>query len=613
MPNKLIEIIFENIDKKDLEYVILNRIKNELYKFNSDKLKKVTKFGEGEFFYYSFQDIKEVLEFSEYHLNSEINCFGDLERSILQNNEEFGEYIFKIVNKSKESLNVLNNFFKGTFFDDSEERIFEEILNKKIVIKEFVFDDCQDYAYILSKIEKLEFEECTFNNDFNFIENKTYHFKSCNFENELTIFNCQIFENESLFFDCEFKRVKINSETINIELFRNCRIEILNAHNSIFNKEILNDIFEKCKGIKLNSLRFNDCIIKEVFSLANSSDVYYKNLVFRNCTFEREFSLYLDSNLEMNNIRLIYCNFKSEFIIKVKKIKLLQIENTTFTANVNLGSNIIEIFDLKSSNFTKNCNFYNTSFVKYNDFRFTTFNQSVNFSKAKFNNIDFGDTNFLSFVDFSEIKNIENEQIECEKIENRKTARILKSKLDESNNIIESNYFYSIEMKKREKELEEDIREGKNFFEWLVFKIHGLSSNHSQDWLLALFWIFIVGFIASYYDFNLIQNSEDKYIHYNLSSIFKTIGLIFIILFIDRLCKIKDKFININYFIISSYLIYIYATEDYLLSLFSQTINPFSVMKTNDPINGIQLFFKIIIAYLIYQLIISIRQNTRRK
>jgi hypothetical protein len=168
-------------------------------------------------------------------------------------------------------------------------------------------------------------------------------------------------------------------------------------------------------------------------------------------------------------------------------------------------------------------------------------------------------------------------------------------------------------MKEREKELEENLKNGKNFFEWLVFKIHGISSNHSQDWTLSLFWIFIVGFIASYYDFNLIQNSENKYIHYNLSSIFKTIGLIFIILFIDRLCKIKDKFVNISYFIISSYLIYIYATEDYLLSLFSQTINPFSVMKTNDPINGIQLFFKIIIAYLIYQLIISIRQNTRRK
>ncbi|WP_323588562.1 pentapeptide repeat-containing protein [Aliarcobacter butzleri] len=607
MPNKLIEIIFENIDKKDLEYVILNRIKNELYKFNSDKLKKVTKVGEGEFFYYSFQDIKEVLEFSEYHLNSEINCFGDLERSILQNNEEFGEYIFKIVNKSKESLNVLNDFFKGTFFDDSEERIFKKILNKKIVIKEFVFDDCQDYAYILSKIEKVEFEKCTFNNDFNFIENKTYYFKSCNFENELTISNCQTFENESLFFDCEFKKVvNIKSVTINIELFKNCRIEILNAYNCTFNKKIINDIWEKCKGIKLNSLRFHNCIIKEDFYLANSSNSYYENLIFLNCTFEREFDLYLDFNLKINKIQLFSCNFESEFKINVAKIKWLEIQNTIFSGNVDLGSNIIEIFDLKSSNFTKNCNFYNTSFVKYNDFKFTTFNQSVNFSKAKFNNIDFGDTNFLSFVDFSEIKNIENEQIECEKIENRKTARILKSKLDESNNIIESNYFYSIEMKKREKELEEDIREGKNFFEWLVFKIHGLSSNHSQDWLLALFWII---------SFTLLSVTIEKIFssHIGLSDKCVLSFLISSMIVISNIYLANSKKVYYLIFIAIYFFIYLIFTEDFYLKYFSKTLNPFSLMQANDAINGIELLYKIIIAYLIYQLIISIRQNTRRK
>ena len=33
-------------------------------------------------------------------------------------------------------------------------------------------------------------------------------------------------------------------------------------------------------------------------------------------------------------------------------------------------------------------------------------------------------------------------------------------------------------MKEREKELDSK----KDFFEWLVFKFHGLSSNHSQDW-----------------------------------------------------------------------------------------------------------------------------------
>ncbi|MDX4066766.1 pentapeptide repeat-containing protein [Aliarcobacter skirrowii] len=604
--DKLIKIIYENIDKKDLEYVILNRIRNELNKIDYYKFKRVQIIGKGEFHYFTFEVVKDILISNKYQINENVNELDDLEKGILENNEEFGEYIFKIVNKSKESLNVLNNFFKGTFFDDSEERIFKEILNKKIVIKEFVFDDCQDYAYILSKIEKLEFEECTFNNDFNFIENKTYHFKSCNFENELTIFNCQIFENESLFFDCEFKRVKINSETINIELFRNCRIETLNAHNSIFNKEILNDIFEKCKGIKLNSLTFNDCIIKEVFSLANSSDVYYKNLVFFNCTFEREFSLYLDSNLEMNNIKLIYCNFQSEFIIKVKKIKLLQIKNTTFTANVNLGSNSIEIFDLKSSNFTKNCNFYNTEFIKTNDFKFTTFNQSVNFSKAKFNYIDFSDTNFLSFVDFSEISNIENKQIECKKIKNRKTARVLKSKLDEANNIIESNYFYSIEMKKREEELENDLKEGKNFFEWLVFKIHGISSNHSQDWLLALFWII---------SFTFLSVSIEKIFSSSLTLSDKGVLslLVFSMIVASNIYLSNSKRVYYLFSIVIYYLIYSILTQDWLLECFSNKLNPFSIMTGNEELTFSAFIYKIIIAYLIYQFIVSIRQNTRRK
>lgn len=265
--------------------------------------------------------------------------------------------------------------------------------------------------------------------------------------------------------------------------------------------------------------------------------------------------------------------------------------------NFNLGNtNFQKFVDLRESKFHINVNLDDSSFE-----------DNVFFNQCKFSyELNLEDTIFYEKADFFKI-NLEKG------VSNRETARIIKGSFEQQNNIIEVNKFYALEMKEREKELERDIKEGKNFFEWLVFKIHGLSSNHSQDWLLALFWIFIVGFIASYYDFNLIQNSKAEYIHYNLTSIFKTIGLIFIILFIDRLCKIKDKFINISYFIISSYLIYIYATEDYLLSLFSQTINPFSVMKTNDPINGIQLFFKIIIAYLIYQLIISIRQNTRRK
>jgi len=125
-------------------------------------------------------------------------------------------------------------------------------------------------------------------------------------------------------------------------------------------------------------------------------------------------------------------------------------------------------------------------------------------------------------------------------------------------------------MKERENELKEDLKEGKNIFEWLVFKVHGISSNHSQDWLLVLFWIISLTFLTSFMktiDCNFHQISE-KIV---LSSI--VISIIF--------------FINL--------------------------INPFSIMTGKEELSFGILLYKITITYLIYQLIVSIRQNTRRK
>ena len=51
--------------------------------------------------------------------------------------------------------------------------------------------------------------------------------------------------------------------------------------------------------------------------------------------------------------------------------------------------------------------------------------------------------------------------------------------------------------------------------------------------------------------------------------------------------------------------------SDRLLGYFSKNINPFGKIGT-DIFFGL-LIYKITIAYLIYQFIISVRQNTRRK
>lgn len=161
-------------------------------------------------------------------------------------------------------------------------------------------------------------------------------------------------------------------------------------------------------------------------------------------------------------------------------------------------------------------------------------------------------------------------------------------------------------MKEREKELSPK----KDFFEWLVFKIHGLSSNHSQNWLLALFWIVI--FTMNYSFLNCIsQNNENNLMFFSL------ISVIVLYVIADSLNDyIDDKLVHFSMMITFSsiyYLLYGFISKDFYLKTFSNNLNPFSIMTELSKLDFSTLIYKITIAYLIYQLIVSIRQNTRRK
>ncbi|WP_228289361.1 hypothetical protein [Poseidonibacter lekithochrous] len=191
-------------------------------------------------------------------------------------------------------------------------------------------------------------------------------------------------------------------------------------------------------------------------------------------------------------------------------------------------------------------------------------------------------------------------------VKNRETARIIKNSFEQQNNIIEANKYYALEMKEREKELNQDRKEGKNLLEWLVFKVHGLASNHSQDWLLSLFWI--LSFSFGYGFINCINEYLDNKLEFMLIDIF-----LFGVITLISAFVVESKRIN-NYILIAIfYLIYGFTSKDFNLYDISNNINPFSIMTGWQELSFLTLSYKIIIAYLIYQLIISIRQNTRRK
>ena len=157
-------------------------------------------------------------------------------------------------------------------------------------------------------------------------------------------------------------------------------------------------------------------------------------------------------------------------------------------------------------------------------------------------------------------------------------------------------------MKKREYELKEasvDTLNPKFILEYFIFKIHGITSNHSQDWFLSLLWILNITFMYSIYSF------ANNY-HNNMLANILFYSVVFT-LFIHKNPRILLKIILIISILIFVFLSYI------SLDIIAMNINPFSIMTSKDTMSLGLFVFKVAIAYLIYQFIVSVRQNTRRK
>ncbi len=142
--------------------------------------------------------------------------------------------------------------------------------------------------------------------------------------------------------------------------------------------------------------------------------------------------------------------------------------------------------------------------------------------------------------------------------------------------------------------------------EWLIFKIHGLTSNHSQDWLLALFWILSLSF--GYAFVNCVNGYLETKLEYMLID-----TLIYSVVIMLSVFIVQKEKVNNFYLIGLFYIIYGFTTKDFTLYHISNNINPFSIMTEFSELTFLTLVYKVTIAYLIYQLIVSIRQNTRRK
>ncbi|RXJ89762.1 hypothetical protein CRV01_07785 [Arcobacter sp. CECT 8983] len=437
-------------------------------------------------------------------------------------------------------------------------------------------------------------------------------------------------EQSKCIFHCEKNRW--NDELIKnfwIILQKNLKHFIVNDTKIEFN----HIVFPKFEDdIKLNIL------CKETNSKDKLIDTANKFIFFNHCTFLDKFEFnFIESSGSL--IFDKYCKFKSEQSFEKEKInfeiifKKTEFENGLFFKEVEFEKKI-SFYDckIKSVGFL-DCIFYKKFYFDINDrkvinnfnLRFCTFDERVTFIgnkinslelinnffnsnisliALKINSINFINNSFAFNLNFNNIANLDSIKLKSNNVANRETARTIKNSFEQQNNIIEANKFYAIEMQKMEEELKKADKV--KISEWLIFKIHGLTSNHSQDWLLALFWILSLSFGLAF------VNCVNEYLDTKLEYMIIDTLVYFLIIILSIFIVQKEK-INNFYLIGLFYLIYGFTTKDFTLYNIVNNINPFSIMTEFSELTLLTLVYKVTIAYLIYQLIISIRQNTRRK
>ncbi len=317
-----------------------------------------------------------------------------------------------------------------------------------------------------------------------------------------------------------------------------------NFSGCVFNKNM------HCNPLENSSVEFDNCTFKEHFCI---NDGYY---------FENQ-------KIKISDITIANSVFEKDFTAYKAKIDRIKIKNVDFESLSEFNDVIFQNeFDLKEISYKgftlfDNCIFNTKAKLEYVIFeKFTSFRNSI-FYKGL--NLDF--TSADKEINFFGIKGLENNKSKEET--SQETYRIIKYNFEKIGNKIEANKYHALELDQKRRELEKNKWNNKK--DYLVFKLHSWSSEHSTNWSLALLWIFAVGFLTVFS------------LHLDIA---------------------KDLFFQPNHFKI-----------EYIGKMFSQFFKFIYIGNMDDILKNNSFIFllnKMLLGYLYYQFLISVRKDTRK-
>ncbi|QOG11239.1 hypothetical protein [Arcobacter sp. FWKO B] len=281
--------------------------------------------------------------------------------------------------------------------------------------------------------------------------------------------------------------------------------------------------FINCKITKLS--------INRIFN--NSNNIFYFDLQGGFIDY-----CYIEGDIKTK----FYINKQDDNNTNQTKINKLEIRKANFEQNFKLHNCVVDEVLIKDVDFEKNADFYKSKFIKGMDTNDIYF-KSINFKGLAL----FGDTEFFKKLIFKYVtfegynhfkssklhKGLDLEYTNVQKEINfygmdildktttsQETYRIIKNQFEKLNNKIEANKYHALELEQRKKELEKN--KWQNFSEYLVFKIHSISSKHSTSYAIPLVWIFMVSLCTNYFLGNTMINFSSN----GWNNIFKYINIL---------------------------------------------------------------------------------------
>lgn len=327
--------------------------------------------------------------------------------------------------------------------------------------------------------------------DVNIIENEksTKVFKDFNFEN-LTINEKDLIINENnnnsrkisiiefvglsdkklvvAFYDCIFKELNLNDIPVNI-IFQNCTINLLNMKYKNYKDRIKSLLIY---GGEIGEINIIHTTIKSFFHInhINNKKIKIEKLYIKNLEFNSHFSI-SNAIIEEIEIKDVVFNSLSEFY-KVE-----------FKNKFNLSKIIYKDFTLfDKCIFNIKANFDDITFEKFTSFRGSIFNDGIN--------LDY--TSNKEEINFYDVQELDSKKSKVNT--SQETYRIIKYQFEKLGNKIEANKYHALELEQKRKKLENE--EPRNWQEYLVFKLHDLSSEHSTNWLYPILWSLAIAILT---------------------------------------------------------------------------------------------------------------------